>query len=144
MATNTAIQKGASLRARSRSSTSHLPAFLVRGAPVPARRASSEEQQQRVDIPPERFGDRVLARRRELRISQSALVQQVNSLLGIQLGRTSVSVWENGHAEPSLRTIRGVARVLATRPEYLAFGVRCGGPDREMQLTHEHASRRRH
>lgn len=121
----------------SRHSSRDLPAFLVK--PFPAKRGRATPTEHRVDVPPERFGDRVAARRQKLHLSQATMIQQVNRILGTDLGRTSASVWENGHAEPSLRIIRGVAKVLNTQPEYLAFGVRTaagsGDPDRTARTT---------
>jgi transcriptional regulator with XRE-family HTH domain len=69
------------------------------------------------------FGRRVAQRRMDLVMTQEAMIQRVNAILNEKLGRTTASVWENGHAEPSMTTIAALAQVLHTRPEYLAYGV---------------------
>lgn len=69
------------------------------------------------------FGRRVALRRGDLEMTQDTLIKEVNAILGSDLGRSTASVWENGHAEPSITTIAAIARVLHTRPEYLAYGV---------------------
>lgn len=70
------------------------------------------------------FGRRVAIRRNELRLTQSAMIKRLNHLAGSDLGRSTASVWENGHSEPSISLIHALAKVLRTRPEYLAFGVK--------------------
>lgn len=69
------------------------------------------------------FGKRVAFRRMELGMTQDQMIQRVNHRTGMELGRSTASVWENGHAEPSISTILAIARVLDVEPEYLAFGV---------------------
>lgn len=70
------------------------------------------------------FGRRVWQRRTALKLTQDAVVKQLNHLSGGQWGRTSVSTWENGHSPPDFITIAYLAKVLRTRPEYLAYGIR--------------------
>lgn len=74
------------------------------------------------------FGRRVFLRRIDLGLSQAAMIQRLNSLTGGHLGRSTASVWENGHAEPSMSTVNALAIVLETRPEYLAYGVKLSAP----------------
>lgn len=69
------------------------------------------------------IGKRVAQRRTELQLTQDAMIKQLNHFSGGDWGRSSASVWENGHAEPSVSTIYALAKVLGTRPEYLAYGV---------------------
>lgn len=69
------------------------------------------------------FGKRVAARRMDLGMTQDIMIQRVNHRTGMELGRSTASVWENGHAEPSISTISALAYVLDVPPEYLAFGV---------------------
>lgn len=74
------------------------------------------------------FGRRVAQRRLILGLSQDAMIKQLNHLGGGEHGRSSASVWENGHAIPSVMTIYVLARVLKTTPEYLAYGTPSSDP----------------
>jgi transcriptional regulator with XRE-family HTH domain len=68
------------------------------------------------------FGRRVFLRRTALNMSQEAMIRQLNYINDGDHRRSSASVWENGHAIPSVWTVYGLARVLKSRPDYLAFG----------------------
>lgn len=70
------------------------------------------------------FGRRVATRREELSMTQEAMMKQLNHLSGGVWGRSSASVWENGHAPPDIVTVYYLAKVLKTRPEFLAYGVK--------------------
>lgn len=70
------------------------------------------------------FGQRVLSRRIELGLTQKEMIEELNLLINDDLGRTAASVWENGHAEPSISVIFALAKVLRTSPEFLAYGVK--------------------
>lgn len=74
------------------------------------------------------FGRRVYACRRGLQMTQATMIKRLNHLTGGDLGRSTASVWENGHAEPSMTTVNALAIVLETRPEYLAYGVKLTAP----------------
>lgn len=69
------------------------------------------------------FGKRVAHRRQELQMTQEGMIKQLNHRLGSDLGRSTASVWENGHAEPSISTIHALAKVLGVTPAFLAYGV---------------------
>lgn len=85
-------------------------------------------------LPQNTFGFRTARRRLELGLTQKEVMKQLAAVSGRRLGRTTMSVWESGGAEPSIRTIRGLARVLETTPGYLAFGP--GYPRRVPSLRH--------
>lgn len=70
------------------------------------------------------FGKRVARRREELAMTQETMINKLNHLSGGVWGRTSASVWENGRAPPDIVTVFYLAKVLKTRPEFLAYGVK--------------------
>lgn len=62
-------------------------------------------------------GKRIRAAREEREMTQ----QDVGKLLGIS--RAAVAQWETDVTSPSLHTIGEVAKILSSRPEWLAFGI---------------------
>lgn len=79
----------------------------------------------------EAFGNRVRNRRYELEISQDGMITALNRIIPEgKWGRTSVSMWENGHSIPDVPVLWALARVLQVTPEWLTFGVVLSGGNR--------------
>jgi transcriptional regulator with XRE-family HTH domain len=98
-------------------------------SPTALRRLAAEPLVHKSDQPTtvhvlKQFGRRVAQRREELSMTQETMMKQLNHLSGGVWGRSSASVWENGHAPPDITTVYYLAKVLKTRPEYLAYGVK--------------------
>lgn len=70
------------------------------------------------------FGKRLAHRRISVELTQDAMIKQLNRISGEKWGRSSASVWENGHSPPDFVTIHFLAKLLHTTPEYLAYGIR--------------------
>lgn len=70
------------------------------------------------------FGKRVAQRRADLRMTQETMMKLLNHLSGGTRSRSSVAMWESGDAPPDIVAVYYLAKVLKTRPEYLAYGVK--------------------